>query len=395
MRHSTRCISDRACKTAFGLAQEANRYLDSTAPWRTIASNRQAAARSLYTTLNVIAGLRTALYPYLPFTCTVLHGYLGAQGTVEEAGWRLAALEPGNQAGRPSAAVPQARSEHHRERGSTARRMSGLIDTHAHLHDRAFDSDRASVLARARAAGLAAIVTVGTDRVESEAAVALAEAESDIFATVGLHPHDAKDWDTHLRERLVALARRDAVVAIGEIGLDYYRLLSPQSAPAARLPRAAGKPRTSCHLPVVVHVRAADEPAASILAEWAPSATCGYPLGVLHCFAGDTALAMRYIQLGFPHLDRRARHLPQKRPDPLGSEQSSRWSLWSSRPTRPISHPSAGGGNAMSPSASSKRLVTSRSCAEPAATNCSLICGENARRLFRLPVASSTCGIPA
>ena len=88
-------------QTAFGLAQEANRYLDSTAPWRTIASNRQAAARSLYTTLNVIAGLRTALYPYLPFTCTVLHGYLGAQGTVEEAGWRLAALEPGTKLGDP------------------------------------------------------------------------------------------------------------------------------------------------------------------------------------------------------------------------------------------------------------------------------------------------------
>ncbi|MCY3886332.1 MAG: methionine--tRNA ligase [Chloroflexi bacterium] len=88
-------------QTAFGLAQEANRYLDATAPWRTIASDRQAAARSLYTALNVIAGLRTVLYPYLPFTCTVLHGYLGAQGTVEEAGWRLAALTPGAKLGDP------------------------------------------------------------------------------------------------------------------------------------------------------------------------------------------------------------------------------------------------------------------------------------------------------
>ena len=88
-------------QTAFGLAQEANRYLDSTAPWRTINSDRQAAARSLYTALNVITGLRTALYPYLPFTCAVLHGYLGGQGTVEEAGWRLVALEPGAKLGDP------------------------------------------------------------------------------------------------------------------------------------------------------------------------------------------------------------------------------------------------------------------------------------------------------
>ena len=196
--------------------------------------------------------------------------------------------------------------------------MSGLIDTHAHLHDRAFDSDRTSVLTRARAAGLEAIVTVGTDRAESEAAVALAEAEPDIFATVGLHPHDAKDWDTHLREQLVALARRDAVVAIGEIGLDYFRLLSPH-ADQQRAFHEQLETANELRLPVVVHVREANEPAASILAKWAPSATCGYPLGVLHCFAGDTTLAMRLHPTGISDLDCRARHLPQERPDPLSS----------------------------------------------------------------------------
>ena len=88
-------------QTAFGLAQETNRYLDSTAPWQTIKTDRQSAARSLYTALNVIAALRTALYPYLPFTCTTLHGYLGAQGTIEESGWHLLALEPGTILGDP------------------------------------------------------------------------------------------------------------------------------------------------------------------------------------------------------------------------------------------------------------------------------------------------------
>ena len=94
-------------QTAFGLAQEANRYLDATAPWRTIKTDRQAAARSLYTALNVIAGLRTALYPYLPFTCTTLHGYLGGQGSIEAAGWRLTALEPGTALGDPKPLFPK------------------------------------------------------------------------------------------------------------------------------------------------------------------------------------------------------------------------------------------------------------------------------------------------
>ena len=85
----------QALQAAFGLAQETNRYLDQTAPWQTIRTDRQAAARSLYTALNVIAGLRTALYPFLPFTCTTLHHLLGATGTPEEAGWRLLALIPG------------------------------------------------------------------------------------------------------------------------------------------------------------------------------------------------------------------------------------------------------------------------------------------------------------
>ena len=271
--------------------------------------------------------------------------------------------------------------------------MSGLIDTHAHLHDRAFDSDRASVLARARAAGLAAIVTVGTDRVESEAAVALAEAESDVFATVGLHPHDAKDWDTHLRERLVALARRDAVVAIGEIGLDYYRLLSPQSA-QQRAFHEQLETANELHLPVVVHVRAADEPAASILAEWAPSATCGYPLGVLHCFAGDTALAMRYIQLGFlisiagpvtyPKSDR-TRSVATVIPlESLVVETDA-----------PYLPPQRWRGQRNEPE---RIFETARYIAKLRGTGGDellTICGENARRLFRLPVASSTCGIPA
>ncbi|MEE9276922.1 MAG: methionine--tRNA ligase [Dehalococcoidia bacterium] len=87
---------------AFALAQETNRYLDATAPWRTIKEDRQAAARSLYTALSVIAGLRTALSPYLPFSCEELNGFLGAAEPIAEQGWRLQALEPGSSLRKPA-----------------------------------------------------------------------------------------------------------------------------------------------------------------------------------------------------------------------------------------------------------------------------------------------------
>ena len=87
---------------AFALAQEANRYLDATAPWQTIKTDRQAAARSLYTALSVIAGLRTALWPYLPFSCGQLNEYLGATESIQAQGWSLHALRPGTPLARPA-----------------------------------------------------------------------------------------------------------------------------------------------------------------------------------------------------------------------------------------------------------------------------------------------------
>jgi TatD DNase family protein len=103
-----------------------------------------------------------------------------------------------------------------------------FVDTHAHLHDAAFDGDRPAVLARARAAGVAACLTIGTDVGTSEAAIRLAAAEPDVYAAVGIHPHDASTADPAALDRIAALARAPRVVAIGELGLDYYRDHSPR-----------------------------------------------------------------------------------------------------------------------------------------------------------------------
>jgi TatD DNase family protein len=168
-----------------------------------------------------------------------------------------------------------------------------LVDTHAHLHDPAFDADRPAVIARARAGGVAGFLTIGTDVRTSEAAVALAAAEADIYAAVGIHPHDASTADGAALERIAALARTPRVVAVGEIGLDYYRDLSPRAVQRRtliaqlRLARTVGKP-------VLLHCREAHADLLDVCGAEGVAAVGG----ILHCFSGDLAVARRGLDLG-------------------------------------------------------------------------------------------------
>jgi TatD DNase family protein len=176
-----------------------------------------------------------------------------------------------------------------------------LIDTHAHLDFHQFDVDRAEVVERARAAGVAAIVNVGTGLSTSQQAVNLANEYDCVYAAVGMHPHDAKKLDGATLAELRTLARDPHVVAVGEIGLDFYRNLSPpevqRRAFQAQLAWAAklGKP-------VVIHDRDAHDEIMEILTGWA-AGVHGTPLsgrlGVLHTFSGDLAMAQQAIELGF------------------------------------------------------------------------------------------------
>lgn len=174
-----------------------------------------------------------------------------------------------------------------------------LIDTHAHVHDEAFEGDRAEVLRRAWTANLAAIITVGTDIDESRSAVALAAAEPRIYATVGVHPHDADAMTPATLAELAALARQPKVVAIGEIGLDFYRMLSPKEAQEQAL-RSQLQLATEVSLPVVIHSRDAHAETYAALAHWvSEQPPSERPRGVMHCFSGDLDLAWRYVELGF------------------------------------------------------------------------------------------------
>jgi len=180
--------------------------------------------------------------------------------------------------------------------------MNMLIDSHCHLQFPQFQADRAQVLERAWQAGLSAIVVVGTDADCSRRALALAEAHPNIFATVGWHPHEAAQFDGRGQLALRRLVESPKAVAIGEIGLDFYRRLSPPEAQRAvfqQMLDMAGE----LSLPVVIHSRNAEEETFAIISSWAAQMKGqGHqerPLGVVHCFDGDLALALRYVQLGF------------------------------------------------------------------------------------------------
>ncbi len=167
-----------------------------------------------------------------------------------------------------------------------------MIDTHCHLEMKQFDEDREAVIERARAAGVECIITIASDLDGCEGAVQLAERHDFIYASVGLHPHDAKDMSDAALARIRELSLSGKVVAIGEIGLDYYYDLSPRDVQRNVFARqlAFAKVRG---LPVIVHSRDAEEDTLRILE------ASGVRKGVMHCFSGDVAMAKRAMSLGF------------------------------------------------------------------------------------------------
>jgi len=168
-----------------------------------------------------------------------------------------------------------------------------MIDTHAHVHDRQYDADRESVLARARAAGVERIVTIGCDIDDSERALRVA-GQFGLAATIGVHPHEAKSAPADLPEafdRLRAIATAP-IVAIGETGLDYYYTHSPPADQRRVMEAQIGYARAA-GLPVVFHQRDAGADFLAILRATWDRATMR---GVVHCFTGDAAQATTFVE---------------------------------------------------------------------------------------------------
>jgi TatD DNase family protein len=171
-----------------------------------------------------------------------------------------------------------------------------VIDSHCHLDEPRFDADRDAVIARAVAAGVTRIITIGaSDAMQANyAALTLAGAHSHVFATVGVHPHDARVVSPAVVAEVARLARTPKVVAIGEIGLDYYYDNSPRLAQREAFRQFVQVAR-QCGLPLVIHLRDAYEDAVAIMRE-EKAAEIG---GVIHSFSGDRVMARAFLDLGF------------------------------------------------------------------------------------------------
>jgi TatD DNase family protein len=189
-----------------------------------------------------------------------------------------------------------------------------LVDTHCHLNFNAFDEDRTEVLERARAAGVVALINPGTDLNDSRQIVALAETIPNLYAAVGFHPNDAADFDEMALAELRTLASYPKVVAVGEIGLDYYWDKAPRPLQwqvfeqQLALAKEVGKP-------VIIHQREAAADTMAVLRQW--GAGQHHPGLVLHSFSGDRAMAEEALELGFylglsgPVTFKNARDLPE------------------------------------------------------------------------------------
>jgi TatD DNase family protein len=168
-----------------------------------------------------------------------------------------------------------------------------LIDSHAHLDMEDFDADRDLVIKRARAGGIARIITIGIDLASSMKTIEIAQEYEYVYAAVGYHPHNAKEADVRDLEKLRALASEAKVVAWGEIGLDFFRLHSPPELQIKAFERQLDM-AFELELPVIIHDRDAHGDLLRIL----KSRKRQYQ-GVMHCFSGNYDLAMALIEMGF------------------------------------------------------------------------------------------------
>jgi TatD DNase family protein len=168
-----------------------------------------------------------------------------------------------------------------------------LIDSHAHLEMEDFERDREMVLKRALEAGLTHILTIGTDLPSSGKALDLSEKNPFVFASVGFHPHHAKDVDSASLDALASLAKSPKVVAWGEIGLDLFRRHSPPQRQQEVFEQQVDM-ASRLGLPVIIHSRDANDEVLRVLKK-----RRGYGTGVIHCFSGNYDVAMAFIELGY------------------------------------------------------------------------------------------------
>jgi TatD DNase family protein len=169
-----------------------------------------------------------------------------------------------------------------------------LIDSHAHLEMPEFRRDLEEVIQRAKHSGIEYIFTVGTEKKDWERTLEIANSHPSVYAILGVHPHNAKEIDDQTYPMLRELCRSERVKAYGEIGLDFFRNLSPRETQLKRFREQIGLAR-ELKLPIVIHDREAHQETIEILRS-EKAAECG---GIIHCFSGNDEMAKACLEMGF------------------------------------------------------------------------------------------------
>jgi len=169
------------------------------------------------------------------------------------------------------------------------------VDSHCHLEIEDFDSDRERVIEEGLGEGLTYMLTVGTEERYFRLATSITESHPGIYGALGVHPHNASEFDGAMKERLNSALSHPRIVALGEIGLDYFKNHSPKAAQVYAFEEQihlAGR----MGLPIIVHSRSAKEETLDVLGRSRDSLNAG---GVIHCFSYDLDSARRFLDLGF------------------------------------------------------------------------------------------------
>lgn len=169
-----------------------------------------------------------------------------------------------------------------------------LIDSHVHLDDRRFNADRDMLIKSLQDNGVELVINIGADLKTSISSLELAKKYDNIYAAVGVHPHSAKEVTEETLDKLKEMAKEDKVVAIGEIGLDFYYDNSPRDIQRKWFKEQLELAK-EVNLPVVIHSRDATQETFDTIKE----SQDGNLRGVLHCFSGSPEMAEEYIKLGF------------------------------------------------------------------------------------------------
>ncbi|MGN9165526.1 TatD family hydrolase [Tissierellaceae bacterium HCP3S3_D8] len=169
-----------------------------------------------------------------------------------------------------------------------------LIDSHVHLDDERFDGDRDILIKSLKSNGIELVINIGADMKSSVDSIELAKRYDNIYAAIGVHPHSASEMTENTLDELRDMAKEDKVIAIGEIGLDYYYDNSPRDIQRKWF-REQLELAKELNLPVIIHSRDATKETYDIIKETQD----GTLRGVLHCFSGSVEVAMEYIKLGF------------------------------------------------------------------------------------------------